>query len=199
MGGEFMQKTLLSKTQYPKIVTDLASQNQFLKTLSYSCLGLTSLMALVLVYSIKKGPQVIALDNSGEVARVETSLTDLQVKSAVREYLSHRYGWDPLTAPTQLKKTEVFIYPSLVGSFQKSMAEVLKFVREKKVTQRVYPQKIDVDFKSKAITVLADRITEFENLKAVTLLKLKLNFEVDERTAMNPWGIYVTKEMEGAD
>jgi hypothetical protein len=199
MGGEFMQKTVLSKVQYPKIVTDLASQNQFLKTFSYSCLGLTALMALVLVYSIKKGPQVIALDNTGEVARVETALTDLQVKSAVREYLSHRYNWDPATAQAQLKKTEVFIYPSLIGSFQKSMVAVLKFIHDKKVTQRVYPQKIDVDFKAKVITVVADRINEFENLKAATVLKLKLNFEVDDRTAMNPWGIYVTKELEGAD
>ena len=185
--------------KYPKIVTDLASQNQFLKTFSYSCLGLTCLMALILVYSIKKGPLVIALDNTGEVARVETALTDLQVKSAVREYLSHRYSWDPQTAHAQLKKTEVFIYPSLIGSFQKSMVEVIKFVRDKKVTQRVYPQKIDVDFKSKSITVLADRITEFENLKAVTALKLKLSFETDDRTAMNPWGVYVTKEVEGAE
>ena len=193
-----MQKTLF-KAQYPKIVTDLASQNSFLKTLAFSCLGLTALMGLILVYAVKRGPTVIALDNSGSVAKVETALTDLQVKSAVREYLSHRYTWDPGSANLKIKETEAYIYPNLVGSFRKSMVEVLKFIKDKKVTQRVYPQKIDVDFKDKSITVLADRITEFETLKAVTALKLKLNFEVDERTPMNPWGIYVTKETEGAE
>jgi hypothetical protein len=193
-----MQKTVLSNVKYPKLVTDLASQNHFLKSFSFSCLGLTSLMALVLVYSIKKGPEVIALDNTGEVARIETDLTDLQVKSAVKEYLSHRYTWDPATVPTQLKKTEAFIYPSLISSFRKSMLELEKFAKDKKVTQRVYPQKIDVDFRNKVITVFADRITEFENLKAVTTLKLKLSFQIDDRTPLNPWGVYVTKEVEGA-
>ena len=193
-----MQKTVLSNVKYPKLVTDLASQNHYLKTFSVSCLGLTCLMALVLVYSIRQGPQVIALDNTGEVARIETDLTDLQVKSAVKEYLSHRYTWEPQSVVAELKKTEAFIYPSLISSFRKSMLELEKFAKDKKVTQRVYPQKIDIDFPNKVITVVADRITEFENLKAVTALKLRLNFQIDDRTPTNPWGVYVTKEVEGA-
>jgi hypothetical protein len=156
-----------------------------------------ALMALILVYAIKKGPEVIALDNTGEVARIETSLTDLQVKAAVKEYLTYRYNWDPTNAQTQIKKTESFIYPPLISSFQKSMLETLKFVKDKKVTERVYPQKIDVDFKNKVAVVIADRITEFDSLKAATALRLKLNFEFDDRTPLNPWGVYVTKEVEG--
>ena len=79
------------------------------------------------------------------------------------------------------------------------MLEVQKFVKDKKVVQRVYPQKIEVDFKNKIITVIADRITEFESLKAATVLKVKLNFDFDDRTPMNPWGVYFTKEVEGGE
>jgi len=192
-----MQKMFFKEVKYPKVVTDLATQNHFLKILSYSCIGLMALMSLVLVYAIKKGPEVIALDNTGEVARIESSLTDLQVRAAINEYLRFRYNWDPSTVVAQIKKTEAFIYPPLISSFQKSMVETEKFVKDKKVTERVYPQKIDVDFKNKVITVLADRITEFDSLKAATVLKLKLNFENDDRTPLNPWGIYITKELEG--
>ena len=192
-------KTVLTNVKYPKIVMALAEQNHFLKILTYSSLGLMALMSLVLVYALKKGPEVIALDNTGEVARIERDLTDLQVRAAVKEYLSRRYVWDPQSVGVQIKKSEAFIYPALIASFQKSMVEVQKFVKDKKVSQRLYPQKMDVDFKTKTIKVTADRITEFDSLKAATVLKLKLSFDTDDRTVTNPWGIYITKEVEGAD
>jgi len=57
---------------------------------------------------------------------------------------------------------------------------------------------VTVDLKEKRISVLADRITEFDNLKAATELRLLLQFTVDDRTVINPWGVYVTKETEEA-
>ena len=76
------------------------------------------------------------------------------------------------------------------------MLETEKFVREKKVRQRVYPKTVTVDLKEKRVDIFADRITEFDNLKAATELKLSLLFAVDDRTIVNPWGIYITKETE---
>ena len=194
-----MEKTALTNSKYPKIVTDLASQNYFLKIFSYSSLGIITLMLLLLIYSVKRGPEVIALETSGEVARVETKITDLQIQTAAREYLKYRYTWDSQTVAAQIQKSQAFIQSNLLLSFQKSMLEVQKFVKDKKVVQRVYPQKIEVDFKNKIITVIADRISEFESLKAATVLKVKLNFDLDDRTPMNPWGVYFTKEVEGGE
>ena len=194
-----MEKTALTNSKYPKIVTDLASQNYFLKIISYSSLGIITLMLLLLIYSVKRGPEVIALETSGEVAHVETKITDLQIQVAAKEYLKYRYTWDSQTVAAQIQKSQAFIQSNLLSSFQKSMLEVQKFVKDKKVVQRVYPQKIEVDFKNKIITVIADRITEFESLKAATVLKVKLNFELDDRTPMNPWGVYFTKEVEGGE
>lgn len=76
------------------------------------------------------------------------------------------------------------------------MLETQKFVREKKVRQRVYPKSVSVDLKEKRVTVLADRITEFDNLKAATEMRLLLQFTTDDRTIINPWGVYITKETE---
>ena len=194
-----MEKTILTNSKYPRLVTDLAQQNHYLKVLSYSSTAIMGLLTLLLIYSFKRGPQVIALETSGEVARVETELTDMQVKSAIKEYLKYRYVWDQQNVSPQIKKAESFILPSLLSSFQKSMIEVQKFVKDKKISQRVYPQKIDVDFKNKSVVVLADRITEFETLKAATTLKVKFNIDFDDRTPLNPWGIYISKETEGGN
>lgn len=195
-----MEKTTLMNSKYPKIVTDLASQNYFLKIFSYSSLGIITLMLLLLIYAVKRGPEVIALEASGEVANIETKVTDLQVQTAAKEYLGYRFSWDSQTVVAQIRKSQAFIQTDLLTSFQKSMLEVQKFVKDKKVVQRVYPQKnIDVDFKNKVVTIIADRITEFESLKAATVLKLRLHFDFDDRTPMNPWGVYFTKEVEGGE
>lgn len=194
-----MDKTTITNSKFPKIVTDLASQNYYLKIISYSSLGIITLMLLLLTYSVKRGPEVIALETSGQVAQVETKITDLQIQMAAKEYLKFRYSWDFQTVSSQIQKSQAFIQSNLLPSFQKSMLEVQKFVKDKKVVQRVYPQKIEVDFKNKVISIVADRITEFEFLKAATVLKVKLNFDFDDRTPMNPWGVYFTKEVEGGD
>lgn len=196
-----MEQQKIRIQNYPKMIQEFAYQNFNLKILSLSLLVLTFLMLILVIFLVKRGPLVIALDNTGEIAKVETKVTDLQIASAVKQYLSYRYNWDYGDIPSQLKKAEYFVHPSLVSAFRKSMMEVQKFVLEKKVKQRVYPKvlpnSVNVNIKDKTVTVLADRITEFENLKAATELKLVLQFTVDDRSVINPWGVYITKESEG--
>lgn len=194
-----MENIKLEKIKYPKLVTDLASQNHYLKILSYSLIGVSTLLILVIALTFKKGPTVIALESSGSVSKITQELTKSHVEAAAREYLAHRYSWTPENVSLELKKSESFVYPSLIPSFQKSMLEVQKFVKDRKVAQRVYPSSIEVSLKDKTILVVADRFTEFDNLKAATVLKSKLNFDLDSATASNPWGIYVTKETESSE
>ncbi|MGE3386017.1 MAG: VirB8/TrbF family protein [Bdellovibrionales bacterium] len=192
------QKTTLQISSYPKAMRTFAEENLNLKFLCASLLGLFFVMLLLVLYLVKKGPMVIALDNTGEITRVESKVTDLQVKAAIKEYVSYRYSWTDGTIANQVAKAKFFVLPSLVSAFDKSMAETQKFVREKKITQRVYPKSVDVDLKEKKVTVLADRVTEFENLKAATEMRLVLQIALDDRTVVNPWGIYITKETEEA-
>jgi hypothetical protein len=196
-------KTLQTRS-YPEIMRDFAHQNFNLKILCTTLIALLFLMLTLTLYLVKRGPEVIALDGAGEVARLETKVTDLQIQAALREYVLNRYNWTPETFSTHLKKAEFFVAPSLVGAFRKSMLDVQKFVAEKKVTQRVYPrQNIDIDLKNKKAVIVADRITEFGNLKAATDLNLTLSFTVDPRldarSAANPWGVFVVKESEGGE
>jgi hypothetical protein len=196
-------KTLQMRS-YPEIMRDFAHQNFNLKILCTTLIALLFLMLTLTLYLVKRGPEVIALDGAGEVARLETKVTDLQIQAALREYVLNRYNWTPETFSTHIKKAEFFVAPSLVGAFRKSMLDVQKFVAEKKVTQRVYPrQNIDIDLKNKKAVIVADRITEFGNLKAATDLNLTLSFTVDPhldaRSAANPWGVFVVKESEGGE
>ena len=189
-------KTLVVK-KYPKMIQEFAIENFNLKALTAALLGLLFILSVLVVYLVKRGPEVIALDAGGEIARRELKITDAQIQRASEVYLSYRYKWTPDTISSQLKKAENFINPGLVNSFQKSMIDVQKFVKEKKVNQRVYPNDIKVDLKEKKIAVMADRITEFDNLIAATKLKVVLDFTVGDRTDLNPWGIYIRKETEG--
>jgi hypothetical protein len=182
---------------YPKMVGEFAKENFNLKVLSAALIMIVIVVLAMLLYLVKSGPKVIALAENGQIAKVETKITDLQIDSAIREYLSYRYNWSEQTIATQLQKAQFFVIPSMSSAFQKAMLEVQKFVKEKKVTQRVYPKSIQIDLKEKKATILADRITEFDNLKAATELKLVLQFSVDDRSVVNPWGIFITKESEG--
>lgn len=155
------------------------------------------ILLILVVYMAKRGPKVIALDAGGEVAKIELKITDAQISRAAQEYISYRYKWSPETIATQLKKSESFIDLALISSFQRSMQDVQRFVKEKKVTQRIYPYDVSVDLKQKKITVVGDRITEFDALSAASKLKVVLDFATGDRTPLNPWGIYIRKETEG--
>lgn len=183
--------------KYPKMVEEFAKENFNLKVLSAALILILIVVLAMLLFMVKSGPRVIALAENGQIAKVETKVTDLQIESAIREYLSYRYNWNEQTISDQLQKAQFFVIPQMASAFQKAMLEVQKFVKEKKVNQRVYPKSIQIDLKDKKAIILADRITEFDNLKAATELKLILQFSVDDRSVVNPWGIFITKETEG--
>ncbi len=192
------KKTVLRSSSYPEAMRSFAEENLNLKFLCASLLGLFFVTLLLVLYPVKKGPTVVALDNTGEVARIEAKVTDLQIQAAIKEYVSRRYSWNEQNISSQIAKAKFFVLPMLVPAFERSMADVQKFVRDKKVTQRVYPKSVEVDLKEKKVSVIADRITEFDSLKAATEMRLVLQFALDDRTVTDPWGIYISKESEEA-
>ena len=192
------KKTVLRSSSYPEAMRSFAEENLNLKFLCASLLGLFFVTLLLVLYLVKKGPTVVALDNTGEVSRIEAKVTDLQIQAAIKEYVSRRYSWNEKSISTQLSKAKFLVLPMLVTAFERSMADVQKFVRDKKVSKRVYPKTVEVDLKEKKVSVIADRISEFDNLKAATEMRLVLQFALDDRTVANPWGIYISKESEEA-
>ena len=190
------KKINLQISSYPKAMQQFAIENFNIKYLCAGLLAVTFLLTLLVLFLVKQGPLVIALDNTGEISKIETKVTDLQIQAAVKEYINYRYSWDEKTISESISKAKFFVLPSLTQAFERSMFEVQKFVREKKVKQRVYPKNVVLDLKEKKVTVVADRITEFDNLKAATEMKITFQFTVEDRTVVNPWGIYITKESE---
>lgn len=190
------KKINLQISSYPKAMQQFAIENFNIKYLCAGLLAVTFLLTLLVLFLVKQGPLVIALDNTGEISKIESKVTDLQIQAAVKEYINYRYSWDEKTIAESISKAKFFVLPSLTQAFERSMLEVQKFVREKKVKQRVYPKNVVLDLKEKKVTVVADRITEFDNLKAATEMKITFQFTVEDRTVVNPWGIYITKESE---
>lgn len=190
------KKINLQISSYPKAMQQFAIENFNIKYLCAGLLVVTFLLTLLVLFLVKQGPLVIALDNTGEISKIESKVTDLQIQAAVKEYINYRYSWDEKTIAESISKAKFFVLPSLTQAFERSMLEVQKFVREKKVKQRVYPKNVLLDLKEKKVTVVADRITEFDNLKAATEMKITFQFTVEDRTVVNPWGIYITKESE---
>ena len=188
--------TQIVKTPFPKLVSDFARENFNLKILAMFLLVVNLTALTVILILVKRGARVIALESGGGIATLETKVTDLQIEAASREYLKYRYSWTPATIAESLKKAEFFVLPQLTKSFERSMIEIKKFVLEKKVVQRVYPKSISVDLNQKKITILADRFTEFDQLKAATEMRLTLDFIINDRTAVNPWGLFIVKEFE---
>lgn len=192
------QKISLQLSTYPKAMREFAQENLNLKFLCGALISILFILLILVLYLVKKGPLIIALDGQGEIAKVESKVTDLQIQSAIKEYIGYRYSWNEKNVSESLGRAKNFIQPTLHSAFDKSMIEVQKFVREKKITQRVYPKEIKIDLKDRKITVQSDRITQFDSLKAATEMKLVFQFVIENRTVINPWGVYVTKEMEEA-
>lgn len=191
-------KQTLKSSGYTAMVQTFAKENFNLKVLCGACLALLFLTLIVIAFLLKQGPQVVALDASGEIARVETKVTDAQILAAVKQYVERRYSWDFTNIESRLRTAELFVDPGLVTSFRKSMLETIKFVREKKVSQRTYPRSasLSVDVKDRSVSLVLDRITEFDSLKAATEMKLKVWFATGDRNSINPWGVYIVKEQE---
>lgn len=192
-----MESKKLIIKNYPKLIQEFAEENFNLKALCGGLLALLLIMLLLVVYLVKRGPQVIALEASGGIAKIEMKVTDAQIQRAAEEYLSYRYVWSPENIGTRLKGAETFIDSTLISSFRRSMLEVQKYVKEKKVTQRVHPITVQVDLKEKKVFILADRFTEFESLSAATKMNVVLDFSISGKTETNPWGVYIRKESEG--
>lgn len=191
-----MKEMKIRMQAYPRMIQEFAAQNFNLKVLCAALTGLLFLLLVLVMFLVRQGPTVIALDETGQVARIETRVTEAQIEAAAKEYISLRYAWTADDVERKHKKAELFVSTPLLPAFRKAMAEIQKYIREKKVSQRVYPRSMKVDLKAMSVTIVADRINEFDNLKAATPMNLVLRFELDSRSPVNPWGVYITKESE---
>lgn len=187
----------LKNSQLPKMVGELLHSNQFLKVFALSALVLVFIGLGVTMVMAMKEPTVITLGPDGKsLERTNQPKAEDQIREGIKRYLEKRYQWQPENVIKKLKDSEQFITPQALKAFQVAVANVAKFSTEKIVSQKVYPEKIEIDLKKQTALITGDRVTSIQGLKAAGNLKLELTFESGPRTQENPWGIYISKERE---
>ncbi len=191
------QSIQLKMKKLPKALGELTHSNQFLKMSAFSSYLLCGLLITLLFYQAIKPTAVITLAPDASVYQnIDAPKPENEIRQAVKEYLERRYQWEPKTVVKQLQAAQIFILPSTRKTFESSMANVARFSTEKLVSQRVYPEKILVNLEKRVVSILGDRITSIQGLKAAGDLKLELQFDFGPRTLTNPWGVYISKERE---
>lgn len=187
----------LKELKLPKMLGELSHSNQFLKVFSISSL-LINLLSFILIFVLStQSPFVLAFNTGGNL--VESTVMpkpEVEIQAAIKHYLELRYQWRPENVKEKLNQAQEMIHPSAIKAYQGAAQNVVRFSAEKQVSQRVYGKEFDVDLEHKTVRVTGDRITSIQNLKAAGDLKLELAFEFGPRTKENPWGIFITKEIE---
>ncbi len=187
----------LKNAQLPKMIGQLMHSNQFLKVFSISSLVLVFMVLGVILVMATKEPMVITLGPDGKlIERTILPKAEDQIREGIKRYLENRYQWEPENVIQKLKESEKFITPQALKAFQRAIANVAKFSTEKLVSQRIYPNNIEVNLAKNTAFITGDRVTSIQGLKAAGNLKLELTFESGSRTEGNPWGLYISKERE---
>jgi len=193
-----MNKTIqLNAAKVPRMIGDLVHSNQFLKVFSVGALSVALLTLMVLIMTVSRPPVILTLAANGQsIDTTESAKAEDQIRAAITQYLDLRYKWTPQNVKQRLTSARAFVLAKNAKAFDAATANVAKFASEKAVSQKIYPDKIEVDLKQATISVSGDRVTSIQGLKAAGDLKLQLTFASGERTKTNPWGLYITKERE---
>jgi hypothetical protein len=187
----------LKMPSLPKMISELGHSNQFLKMFSISMVVLVFMVLGVILVMATKEPMIITLGPDGKaIERTILPKAEDQVREGIKRYLEKRYQWEPENVIKKLKDSEEFITPKALKAFQGAVANVAKFSTEKIVSQKVYPEKIEIDLTKNTALITGERVTSIQGLKAAGNLKLELSFESGPRTQNNPWGLYISKERE---
>jgi hypothetical protein len=192
-----IQETQTYTPRLPRILSQLSHANQYLKAFSIASLSIAALSTLALVVALSRKPVVLTLmPDGGRVERAPQAEAAEQVRAAAEAYLNLRYHWEPANVKAQLAQAQAFIRPASAKSYQAAIANLIRFSTEKQVSQRIYPEKIQVDLAKGELSVGGDRITSIQGLKAAGRIDLVLKFEGGPRTEANPWGLYIVQEKE---
>lgn len=187
----------LETAKFPKAISSLVHSNQFLKIFSIFSSGLTALSLAVVLVALTRPPLILTLSPTAQTLDLgQPPKLEDEVKAAVLKYVELRYKWDPSNVKDHLKAAEAFISPNALTAYQGAANNVARFSQDKQVAQRVYPETVVPNLESRKIVVMGDRITAIQGIRATGVLKLELSFEIGQRSRLNPWGIYVTKELE---
>ena len=194
---ENQKQTKLKIARFPRMIGEVMHTNQFLKVFSLTSLVLNLLLLGMTLFMILKNPLVITLSSNGStLQQVSLPKVEDEIREAVKYYLGKRYHWNPEDVKLKMKETASFIAPTAIKAFSMAASNIVLFSTGKIVSQKIYPEKIEIEMNKKVALISGDRLTTIQGMKAAGDLKLELTFESGTRTKENPWGLYISKERE---
>lgn len=174
------------------------AQNRFLKFLVLVLLILMTVFAVALAVATMRTPPIFAVSTVESGLLRDTppakSLLENEAKRVVTEYLQRRHSWEPATIQPSIGKASRFVDESFRKAFLQANEAQVRIAVEKKISQKFYVSKIEVDLEKKTASVVGDRILNIEGLRAVNSLAFELKLRFGERTDSNPEGVYIVAE-----
>lgn len=175
------------------------AQNRFLKYLLLVLSGLTTvLLVTVSIFAFKSTPvivlnpetSVLLFPKAPDGKDLERELTRI-----LKKYLNTRHNWTYQNIETKLTLAQSYVAPEFREKFLVNLQEQIRLAKEKEVSQRLYPDEPQIDFKSKTAVVAAERILIINGIRAsCRAMTFEVGFNFGDRTQLNPEGIYITSE-----
>ncbi|MDZ4083379.1 MAG: TraE/TraK family type IV conjugative transfer system protein [Bdellovibrionales bacterium] len=174
------------------------AQNQILKLLLLVFGFANSICAISLVYLATKSPALFAVSSvESGMLRNNPPPKEYLVAEATRvvtSYLQSRHSWNASDVRGSIGKASRFIDESFRKSFLSANEAQIRIAQDKKISQKFYVSKIEVDLAKETASVSGDRILTVDGFRAVNALSFNLTLRLGERTEQNPEGVYITSE-----
>ncbi len=174
------------------------AQNRILKLLLLVFGFANCICAISLVYLATKSPTLFAVSSieSGILRSNPPSKEYLTAEATrvVSAYLQSRHSWTANDVKGSIGKAARFVDESYRKAFLSANETQVRIAQEKKITQKFYVSKIEVDLAKTTASVSGDRILTIDGFRAVNALSFNLSLRLGERTEQNPEGVYITSE-----
>jgi VirB8 protein len=174
------------------------AQNRMLKGLLAFVLCLLAVETIALVFLSVRRPLVIAV--SSEATKVLTAsppqpeVLQNEVKRVVTSYINQRHSWDWSNIENNINAAAKLVGKNYSRKFISATSDQIRLAKNKRLSQRFYISNIAIDEKARIARVTGDRVLVIDTLRAVNPMTLEIGYEVSDRTADNPEGVYVISE-----
>lgn len=181
-----------------EVWADEEAQNRLLKYLLLIFAALFFLQFIVICVLAFRKPLLVSVTKEAtarvDYAEPDPNLLLREIIRAVTNYLKTRHNWEWITIEARSKDASRYVSSDFREKFLIATTEQIRIAKEKQISQRLYPDEPEIDMKAKVARVSADRILIVSGIRAAQGLRFEIGFALNDRTAANPEGVYITSE-----
>jgi hypothetical protein len=181
-----------------EVWADEEAQNRLLKYILLVLAALFSIQFIVICVLSFRKPLLVSVTKDAtakvEYAEPDPNLLLREIVRAVTNYLKTRHNWEWTTIEARSKDASQYVSSDFREKFLIATTEQIRIAKEKQISQRLYPAEPEIDLKAKVARVRADRILIISGIRAAQALRFEIGFALNDRTASNPEGVYITSE-----